>query len=89
MSNIINEKDPFFGITLEMIVTRLVSHYGWDKLGELISVKCFKSNQSVKSSLRFLRQTPWAREKVEKLYLNTAFKDEAPVKTPKKAVESD
>ncbi|MGE4318038.1 MAG: VF530 family DNA-binding protein [Deferribacterales bacterium] len=84
MTNLTNPKDPFHGITLEMVVNRLVKHYGWDKLAEMISVKCFKSNQSVSSTLKFLRQTPWARTKVEQLYLKTEFLDEPPVKSPKK-----
>ena len=66
-------KDPLHGITLEMIVTRLVEHYGWEKLGGLISINCFKKDPSIKSSLKFLRRTPWARKKVETLYLRTRF----------------
>lgn len=62
--------DPLHGKTLEMIVTHLVDMYGWEKLGKLIPVNCFKSNPSVKSSLTFLRKTPWARKKVEELYIN-------------------
>jgi uncharacterized protein (DUF2132 family) len=58
---------------LETIVTRLAEHYGWEKLGELINIRCFQSDPSVKSSLKFLRKTPWAREKVEQLYLDTSF----------------
>lgn len=69
----INEhpRDPLHGVTLEQIVTRLESHYGWDGLAERIAINCFKSDQSIKSSLKFLRKTPWAREKVEKLYVAT------------------
>ena len=62
-------KDPLFGKTLEMILTELVAHYGWQSLGEKIDIRCFNSNPSIKSSLTFLRRTPWARAKVEKLYL--------------------
>ncbi|NLY58284.1 MAG: DUF2132 domain-containing protein [Gammaproteobacteria bacterium] len=63
--------DPLHGVTLEQIVTRLESHYGWDGLAQRIDINCFKHEQSIKSSLKFLRRTPWAREKVEKLYLGT------------------
>lgn len=62
-------KDPLHGITLEMIVTRLVEQYGWVELGRQIPIRCFTNNPSVKSSLTFLRRTPWARKKVEVLYL--------------------
>ncbi len=62
-------KDPLHGITLETIVHRLVEHYGWEQLGEIINVGCFNSDPSVRSSLKFLRKTPWARKKVEDLYL--------------------
>jgi len=61
--------DPLHGITLESIVTSLVDYYDWDKLGERININCFTSNPSVKSSLKFLRRTPWARKQVEELYL--------------------
>ena len=67
----LKSKDPLHGITLQKIVEQLVAHYGFDTLGELIKVKCFTDNPSVKSSLTFLRKTPWAREKVEQLYLKT------------------
>jgi uncharacterized protein (DUF2132 family) len=67
---------PLHGITLEMIVTRLVDHYGWERLGGLISINCFKKDPSIKSSLKFLRKTPWARKKVETLYLRTRFLSE-------------
>ena len=63
--------NPLHGITLEQIVTRLVDHYGWDALARRININCFKSDPSVKSSLKFLRKTPWAREQVEQLYLST------------------
>jgi uncharacterized protein (DUF2132 family) len=62
-------RNPLHGLTLEAIVTALVAHYGWDGLGERIALRCFTSEPSVSSSLRFLRKTPWAREKVEGLYL--------------------
>ena len=58
------------GVTLEMIINRLVDNYGWEELGERIEINCFNFDPSVKSSLTFLRKTPWARAKVEKLYKN-------------------
>ena len=61
--------NPLHGVTLEAIVTALAEHYGWDELGQRINVRCFTSEPSVPSSLKFLRKTPWAREKVEGLYL--------------------
>ncbi len=63
--------NPLHGITLEAMLVYLVSYYGWDELSELIRINSFRSNPSLKSSLKFLRRTPWAREKVEKLYLET------------------
>ena len=63
--------NPLHGLTLEAILTRLVEHYGWDELGKIITVKCFTSDPSIKSSLKFLRKTPWARKKVEELYVRT------------------
>ncbi|WP_338416545.1 VF530 family protein [uncultured Sphaerotilus sp.] len=62
-------RNPLHGLTLEHIVTTLADHYGWDGLNERVPARCFASNPSVGSSLKFLRQTPWAREKVEGLYL--------------------
>jgi len=62
-------KNPLHGITLEMIITGLVEHYGWAELGKIITIRCFNSDPSIKSSLKFLRKTPWARKKVEDLYL--------------------
>lgn len=62
-------RNPLHGLTLEAIVTALVAHYGWQELGRRIPVRCFTSEPSVWSSLKFLRKTPWAREKVEGLYL--------------------
>ena len=61
--------NPLHGITLEKILTELVAHYGWDELGDRIPVRCFSYDPSIKSSLKFLRKTDWARKKVEKLYL--------------------
>ncbi len=62
-------RNPLHGLTLERIVTELSEHYGWDGLGQRITLRCFTSEPSVASSLKFLRKTPWAREKVESLYL--------------------
>ncbi len=64
-----HKKDPLHGITLEQIVVYMVEHYGWEYLAEQVNINCFKSNPSVKSSLTFLRKTPWARTKLESLYL--------------------
>ncbi len=61
--------DPLHGKTLEFIVTELVNYFGWEVLGQHIPVNCFNSNPSIKSSLTFLRKTPWARTKVEELYI--------------------
>lgn len=66
--------DPLHGKTLEMIVTELVAYFGWEDLSHHIPINCFKSNRSVKSSLTFLRKTPWARKKVEELYLRMVKK---------------
>ena len=62
-------KDPLHGTTLEMILTRLVEQYEWEELGRRIPIQCFRNDPSIKSSLKFLRRTPWARKKVEELYL--------------------
>ena len=64
-------KDPLYGITLQIILEILVDFYGFDTLGELIKIKCFTDNPSIKSSLTFLRKTDWARKKVEELYVRT------------------
>lgn len=61
--------NPLHGITLEMMLTRLVEDYGWEKMGTLIDIRCFNNDPSIKSSLKFLRKTPWAKKKVENLYL--------------------
>ncbi|HPS27593.1 MAG TPA: VF530 family protein [Bacteroidales bacterium] len=63
--------NPLHGKTLEMILNHLVDHFGWEELGNKININCFKSDPSIKSSLTFLRKTPWARQKVEDLYLWT------------------
>ncbi|MBC3919055.1 DUF2132 domain-containing protein [Undibacterium sp. CY18W] len=68
-----NEQHPprtLNGITLEKILEQLVAHYGWEKMGQLIDINCFTSDPSIKSSLKFLRKTPWARARVEELFLN-------------------
>jgi len=65
-----NQKNnPLHGITLETVLNRLVAHFGWQILGKLIQINCFNENPSIQSSLKFLRKTPWARKKVEDLYL--------------------
>ncbi|MGL2964664.1 VF530 family DNA-binding protein [Flavobacterium sp. RSB2_4_14] len=64
-----NSKNPLHGITLQKMLEQLVAFYGFDTLGELIKIKCFNENPSIKSSLTFLRKTDWARKKVEELYI--------------------
>jgi uncharacterized protein (DUF2132 family) len=64
-------KDPLHGITLEMILNQLVQQYGWLELAKRIPIRCFSHDPSIKSSLKFLRRTPWARKKVEELYLTS------------------
>lgn len=63
------KNNPLHGITLEQILVDLEAFYGWEILGEQINIRCFKENPSIKSSLKFLRKTPWARTKVEQLYI--------------------
>lgn len=70
-------KDPLHGITLEQVMRRLEKEYGWEELGYRIRINCFLSDPSIKSALKFLRKTPWARTKVEQLYLNTDWSYEA------------
>lgn len=62
--------NPLHGVKLQQIIEDLVAHYGWEYMGYQINIRCFTDNPSVKSSLKFLRRTPWARTKVEKMYLN-------------------
>jgi len=69
--------NPLHGITLEQVVTKLVEEYGWEELGDRIRINCFKSDPSIKSSLKFLRKTQWARDKVEQLFVKT-FEEESP-----------
>ena len=64
--------DPLHGVTLEMMLERLVAALGWEAMGRKIAIRCFTDDPSIKSSLTFLRKTPWAREKVERLYVQTA-----------------
>ncbi|QEZ88643.1 putative DNA-binding protein VF530 [Aliarcobacter cibarius] len=66
-----NPNNPFHGLKLEIILVKLVEFYGWNELGNKINIRCFNFDPSISSSLKFLRKTSWAREKVEKLYLNT------------------
>ena len=70
--------NPLHGVKLAEILQFLVSEYGWEELGERIKINCFKSNPTIKSSLNFLRKTPWARNKVESLYLKTIKKQLKP-----------
>jgi uncharacterized protein (DUF2132 family) len=65
--------NPLHGKTLENVITELVAHYGWPELGYRIRINCFLADPSVSSSLKFLRKTPWARKKVEELYIETSF----------------
>ena len=62
--------NPLHGVTLEAIVTKLVDHFGWDDLAERVNINCFKRDPSIKSSLKFLRKTQWARDEVEALYIS-------------------
>jgi uncharacterized protein (DUF2132 family) len=75
-------KNPLHGLTLEAILTSLVDHYGWEQLGTEIDIRCFNNDPSIKSSLKFLRKTPWAREKVEQFYLFTEGRKQAWGKGP-------
>ena len=64
-----NSNDPLQGVTLKMILSELVEQYGWEEMGKRIDIRCFTHNPSIPSSLKFLRRTPWARDKVEEMYL--------------------
>jgi uncharacterized protein (DUF2132 family) len=66
-----DSKDPLHGKTLESILTQLVHHFGWEELGAIVKINCFTSNPTLNSSLKFLRKTPWARKKVEDLYIKS------------------
>lgn len=72
-----SHKDPLHGKTLQVILEELVQHYGWDELGTMVNIRCFQFEPSIKSSLTFLRKTPWARAQVEALYV-TMLKDRPP-----------
>lgn len=78
-------QDALHGITLKMVVTRLVEKYGWEELGRRIKIKCFSNDPSITSSLKFLRKTPWARQQVETLYLQTKWPADSvwPLSRPK------
>ncbi|OUR63968.1 transporter [Methylophaga sp. 42_25_T18] len=65
------QNNPLHGFTLEQIINKLVEHYGWEQLGQRVKINCFTLDPSVKSSLKFLRKTPWARKKVEDLFVLT------------------
>ena len=69
-------KDSLHGVTLERIVTTLVENLGWDGLGSRIEVRCFTNEPSVQSALKFLRKTPWAREKIERLFIHVQRKEQ-------------
>ena len=69
--------NPLHGMTLEMVLTHLVDRYGWEELGRRIRINCFARDPSIKSSLKFLRRTPWARDKVEALYIKSLEDDNA------------
>lgn len=71
-----NNQDPLHGITLKTLLSQLVETYGWEELAQRITINCFSSNPSITSSLKFLRKTPWARQKVEALYLETRRSNE-------------
>lgn len=65
-----NNKDPLHGVTLEAMLKELVEHIGWEQMADAVNIRCFYSDPSIQSSLKFLRKTPWARKKVESLYLD-------------------
>lgn len=75
-------QDPLHGLTLECLLNRLVAHYGWAALGARIRIKCFTTNPSIASSLKFLRRTPWARQQVEGLYLHTRWANPPAFQSP-------
>ncbi|AEG00533.1 VF530 family DNA-binding protein [Methylomonas methanica] len=68
-------QDPLHGLTLQILLTRLVERYGWEDMADKININCFSNDPSIASSLKFLRKTPWARQKVETLYLHTQWPD--------------
>ena len=66
--------NPMHGVRLDVVLNHLVDHYGWEEMGKHVNINCFKSNPTINSSLKFLRNTPWAREKVEQFYLQSLKK---------------
>jgi uncharacterized protein (DUF2132 family) len=70
-----NINDPLQGMTLKMILSELIEQYGWEEMGKNINIRCFTHDPNVPSSLKFLRRTPWARDKVEELYLRWKLRD--------------
>ena len=85
--------NPLHGLTLERILTELVERYGWERLGDLIDIRCFQYEPSIKSSLKFLRRTPWARAQVEALYLDTLREPDeagaaAGISSPRRGINS-
>jgi len=76
-----NGKDPLHGVTLKMVVTHLVERYGWEVLGRMVEIRCFTHDPSIPSSLKFLRRTPWARDKVETLYLRDVLREQDELST--------
>lgn len=71
-----DSNDPLHGVTLKQIVTELVDHYGWEEMGRRVEIRCFTHDPSIASSLKFLRRTPWARDKVEEMYLRWKMGDQ-------------
>ena len=80
--------NPLHGITLEQILNELVAHYGWPELGRQVNIRCFTTDPSVPSSLKFLRRTPWAREKVESLYFSCCVSRSGATGSPAAALHS-
>ena len=72
-----SSKDPLHGMTLEKIIKNLVEYYGWEELGKQVRIDCFNFDPSLSSSLKFLRRTPWARDKVEQLYIRTLKQEQS------------
>jgi uncharacterized protein (DUF2132 family) len=83
------QNNPLHGLTLQAIIEQLVAKLGWPKMAEAVPIKCFSQDPSLKSSLKFLRSTPWAREQVEKLYLSEIAKQPQAKTTTQRQVEED
>ncbi|MGK9175392.1 VF530 family protein [Yokenella regensburgei] len=81
------DKDPLHGVTLEALLNALVSRYGWAELAKRININCFKTDPGIKSSLKFLRRTPWARREVEALYI-ASLRDNTPAASPEAEAEN-